>query len=438
MMQQPNIVFIHCHDLGRHLGCYGRDVETPNVDALADAGMQFTNYFATSPTCSPSRGCLMTGRYPHANGLMGLIHRGWRLNEDEIALPEYLRQAGYTTHLFGVQHVSPSPREIGYEDADIASGQAHAHSVVEAFEDRSLALADEAPFFASLGFFEPHRPLRQSHVPEEAYQRYEPDDLDLPGYLPDEPSIRKDLAEFKGLITGAVDPAVGRVREVLADTGLDDDTLIVFTADHGIPFPGAKCTCYDAGLEIPLIVSQPGEIERGAISDALLSNVDFLPTILEFLGLEIPDRIQGRSFAPILEGHQRAGRERIFAEQTYHVIPNPSRAIRTSDHKYIQNYLTHFPTQGPTLGPDAKPPERSDEELYAVAADPTEQRNLIDSEPFETGGPEEWSPGLATNEAPLVDLREDLSAWMAETADPLIEGCLPLPTRERARLTPSG
>ena len=115
----PHVLLITCHDLGRHLGCYGVDsVQTPNLDALAAAGVRFTRAFCTSPGCSPSRATLATGRYPHSNGVMGLAHEpfGWGLAPGERHVAALLRERGYETHLFGLQHVTVGPSEqLGFD-----------------------------------------------------------------------------------------------------------------------------------------------------------------------------------------------------------------------------------------------------------------------------------------------------------------------------------
>src|SRR5690606_28512557 len=114
---RPNIILVTCHDLGRHLGCYGIDaMRTPHIDALAGQGVRFTNAFCTAPQCSPSRASIATGRYPHNNGVMGLCHAqfGWDMNDDELLLPQLLEQHGFTTALSGTYHESQSPRRAGF------------------------------------------------------------------------------------------------------------------------------------------------------------------------------------------------------------------------------------------------------------------------------------------------------------------------------------
>ncbi|MWG33863.1 sulfatase family protein [Halomarina oriensis] len=442
----PDVVFLHCHDLGRHLGCYGAAVETPRIDALAGESVRFTNYLAAAPTCSPSRGSLMTGRYPHRNGLMGLQHRGWELHDDEVTFPDRLRAAGYDTHLFGVQHVSADPDRVGYDH--VGEESTRAHDVVDAFaetlDDRS---GDDAPYFASLGFHEPHTPFRRDGVPDGTYDRYDPDTMDLPSFLPDTPDVRERLAEYRSLITGVVDPAVGRVVDLLDERGLAGETLLVVTTDHGIPFERAKATCFDAGLACALVVRPPARSSAtpapaGTVRDELLSGVDLAPTLLDLVGVEPPDRdLDGRSFAPLVTGvGEHSPRERLFAEQTWHAGLSPSRAIRTPEYKFVMNATTLVAHAGKSVEhPEGRiAPE---EELYRLDADPDERENLASDLTQYDGPPhqprEEWLAAASDPNPDHVEalgrLRAALLGWMAATDDPLADGCLPLSTRERSR-----
>jgi len=448
-----NVVLLHAHDLGRHLGCYEAAVETPRIDALAEESTQFTNYFAAAPTCSPSRGSLMTGRYPHRNGLMGLQHRGWELNEEEIPLPECLRAAGYETYLFGVQHVAADPDRIGYEH--VVDESDRAHDVVDAFaatlDDRSA----DGPLFASLGFHEPHTPFRRADVPDEAYDRYDPDAMTIPSFLPDDSDVRARLAEYRSLITAVVDPAVGRVVDLLDDHGLASETLLVVTTDHGIPFERAKATCFDAGLACALLVRSPKGMGRrtaantdangGESREGLLSGVDLLPTLCDLVGVKAPDRaLDGQSFAPLVTGEgEYTSRERIYAEQTWHARPSPARAVRTHEYKFVMNAMTLVPHAGKSVE-SREGRIAPDEELYDLRADPDERTNLASDLTMYDGPPnqsrEEW---LAAASEPHPDhvetlerLRADLLEWLTATDDPLADGHLPLSTRERARWRP--
>jgi len=248
-MDRPNVVLIHCHDLGRHLGCYGRGVETPHVDAIADEGLRFDECYCTAPQCSPSRASMHTGMYPHEVGMLGLHNRGWRLDEGVRLLPEYFADAGYGTRLYGFQHVvdrtDAGMARSGYGEWDTATTRAREVA------DRFAADLDGSaePFLATLGFTEPHLPYDRDYVDEEWYDRYDPDDVEPLPYLPDVEAVRRDLADCYGLLSGTVDRAVGRVDAALHGAGIADETLVVFTADHGIALPRAKGSLADPGIE---------------------------------------------------------------------------------------------------------------------------------------------------------------------------------------------
>src|SRR5215213_5733519 len=164
IQHRPHVVQITCHDLGRFLGCYGvATVRTPHLDALAAAGVRFERAFCTSPGCSPSRSSLATGRYPHANGVMGLAHDGfgWDLDPGERHIASLLRDHGYETHLFGLQHVTMDPARLGFT---------HIHRrdlgpVVATEVETVLANANpDQPFYLEINLEEPHRPYDQGGV----------------------------------------------------------------------------------------------------------------------------------------------------------------------------------------------------------------------------------------------------------------------------------
>lgn len=425
----PNVLLIHSHDLGRYLSCYGKDVETPNIDALAENGALFENHFVTAPQCSPSRGSLLTGLHPHVNGLMGLAHEDWELSEEITALPEYLKQAGYESHMFGLQHVSDDPRSIGYEyihsegnlippsDPEIHEVN-RAKEVAETFEVFLEKESYNEPFFASVGVFELHRIEVNEHFgfDDGRYDVSDPDEVTPLPYLPDSEKIREDIAEMEGMLT-ALDDAVGQIMEALTSTGLAENTVVIFTTEHGIAFPRAKGCCYDPGIEAALIMRHPGEIDGGTRYDELLSNVDVVPTILDLVDEVDPDDVAGRSFLPLMTDQEYLPRNSVFAEMTWHDRYNPVRAVRTPEYKYIRNFW-HLPDvylsndtfvskAGREVREEFYADHRPYEELYSLQEDPHEQTNLADSEEYE----------------PIrTELEDELFEWMKRTDDPLLDG----------------
>ncbi|AEH38187.1 sulfatase family protein [Halopiger xanaduensis] len=432
---RPNIVLVHCHDLGTYLGCYGAAVDTPRIDAFAADGVRFDRHFVTAPQCSPSRSSLMTGRHPHQNGMLGLAHAGWEIDEDEQLLPELLGAAGYETHLFGLQHITEYPDRLGYdrihsENSLTADGppsvheSARAREVAADFADALAAGGLGEPFFASVGFFEVHR-MEETDGFGFADDRYEtpsPDDVDPLEFLPDDPGIRSDIAEIQGMVE-ALDDGVGTVLDALEDAGLTDETLVVFTTEHGLAMPRAKGTCFDPGIEAAFAVRYPAGFDGERVEDALVSNVDVFATLLEIADAPAPEKeIAGESFASLLrEDGTYEPRDRIFAGMTWHDRYNPVRAIRTDRWKYIRNfwnlpdvYLTndiYRSDAGREVRDEFYDEQRSHEELYDLEDDPLERENLLAED--------------VPDDSEIADvhdrLRTELGDWMASTGDPLLD-----------------
>ena len=407
---RPNILLMICHDLGRHLGCYGVDgLETPNINELARRGIRFTDYFCTAPQCSPSRGSIMTGRVPHNNGLMGLAHLGWELDNDIQTLPRVLTDHGYETYLFGLQHEARSRNvaSLGYQHVG-RQGKAWevADDVTSFLEGRDSPL----PFYASVGFFEPHRPYDQ---PE--YTPDNPSKISVPSYLPDVPGVRQEVGQLQGMIR-ALDTAVGQILTTLQGTGLWDDTLVIFTTDHGVAMPRAKGTLYDPGVGTALIM-HGSDIAHGQVESSLLSNVDLLPTILEYVGAPLPGGIDGRSFLPLLQGAPYEVSDHVHLEVTWHDRYNPTRGIRTERYKYIRSFggrpLVYIPADiydgpsGKAVRDEYYGSQRPEEELHDLESDPLERSNVITHPEYE---------GVAEK------LRKQLQRWMEATNDPLLRG----------------
>ncbi|MEY7848901.1 sulfatase [Natrarchaeobius sp. A-rgal3] len=453
-MTRPNVVLIHCHDLGTYLGCYGRSVDTPNIDRLAEEGVRFDRHFVTAPQCSPSRSSLFTGRHPHQNGMLGLAHGDWEIHPDERLLPELLGEAGYETHLFGLQHVTEYPGRLGYDErhaetplTESAQPAVHETARAQNVAERVSSVLEngeyEPPFFASVGFFELHRVEEDGGFGFEAdrYDAPDPDEVDPLEFLPDEPGIRADIAGLEGML-GALDDGVGTILSALEAAGVDDETLVVFTTEHGLAMPRAKGCCFDPGIEAALLMRYPDRLEAGRVVDDLVSNVDVFSTLLAFADAPSPDdgRIAGRSFASLLDddlgGTEYDPRDRIFAGMTWHDRYNPVRAIRTDRWKYVRNfwhlpevYLTtdiYCSEAGKAVREDYYGRQRPYEELYDLEADPLERRNLLDGEA--THGTEradvaDSAPADETDHESVRDrLRDELLEWMHETNDPLLEG----------------
>ena len=270
----------------------------------------------------------------------------------------------------------------------------------------------------SVGFFETHRSyFEPTSVRDTLYSA-------PPAHLPDVPVTRQDMAAFKASAR-SLDHGVGSVLNALVSSGLVEDTLVVFTTDHGLALPGSKATLTDRGTGVTLIARGPHGFTGGKVIDALVSQIDIYPTLTELAGLERPDFLQGESLMPLMRGETPSVRDEVFTEITYHAAYEPQRAIRTDRHKYIRRYIDGPPVLANIddsatkdlmidLGWAERPVER--EQLYDVLVDPNETVNLA------------ADPGYADVRA---ELAARLEAWQRETDDPLLDGDVPAPAGAR-------
>ena len=340
---KPNVVIFHSHDFGQFLHCYGvKTVQTPNMDKFAEQGVRFARSFCTQPGCSPARASLFTGRFPHSNGVMGLTHGpfAWELHPDEKHLGQILAEAGYETVGIGVIHETHSgAKRCGYMKY-IGTSMAGPGTTAAIKELKRLA-AGKRPFFLCAGFLDTHRLRGPSGV---SFPRpgIEPDSslgVEVPGYLKDTPGTREELAGLQGGMRD-LDAQFGRLTEAIRELGLETNTLLILTTDHGIAMPRAKCSVYEPGLQVALLLRYAGRQgwHGGVVRNEMVSHIDVLPSILELAGIPIPANVQGRSFAPLLDGRAYKPNAEIFGELTYHDYYDPVRSIRTETHKLIANF----------------------------------------------------------------------------------------------------
>ena len=422
---RPNLVLVDCHDLGRHLACYGHPtVPSDALDAFAADGVLFEQAYCTAPQCSPSRAALYTGRHAHHVGMLGLAHPpfDWRLRPDARHLARYLADAGWHTAHVGVQHVirdTPEHvRSLGF--AHHAASHADAATTATAAVD--VVRHATVPYFLNVGFLEPHRDRRGRFLDQPPRDER---GVEIPPYLPDTPEAREEVAQLQGAIA-AMDEGFGRILAAIARRPDRDDTWVVFTTDHGLALPRAKATMYDAGIGVALIMRWPA---RGLVgcrrSRALVSHVDLLPTLLEGLGLAVPEGLHGRSYWPVLRMEADTHQSLVFAEKTFHTAFEPMRAVRSERHKLIANLeVDIMNVPGDVLRSPIAPRmvdeivrERPPLELYDLEADPHERDNRIDD------------PALA---AVAADLKRALVDWMRATDDPLLRGPVASPYRHAA------
>ena len=433
-----SVLVIIADDWSRLAGCYGNTViQTPNIDALAERGVVFDYAFCTSPSCAVSRACILTGHHSHTHGQYGHCHgiHGFRTHEHMESTPKILRAHGFATACIGKKHVEPQ-RVYPFE----FEPNVNARSPIDMAEKVSTFLKQhrERPFYLHVGSAYPHRAGQgfgnERRPPGTKPIPYNPADVIVPNFLPDVPDVRKDLADYYESVS-RYDQVVGAVLEALEASGRADETLVFVTTDHAMPFPGAKASSFDTGHHCPLIISSPDQQKRGIRNQALMSWVDFCPTILAWCGVDHPEgfnSLPGRSLLPILEDDSpRPGNgkwEETYFSHCFHEVTNyyPYRVLRGRRYKYVRNLAHRLETPLPSdlfrsttwaavrresiamLG--ERPRERflyqSYEALFDMENDPAEANNLIDD------------PALSSVAA---EMRHKLMDFRFRTKDPWLE-----------------
>ena len=405
---KPNVLLIYTDDQGTlDANCYGsKDLITPHTDALARRGVRFTQMYAPSAICSASRAGLMTGRFPVRAGVPGNCpsmqgHAG--MSPDEVTIAEMLAAAGYTTGHVGKWH-------LGYTPETMPNGQGFGYSFghmggcidnyshffywagpnrhdlwrngEEVWEDGRFfmdLMAEECgqfieknrdrPFFLYWANNVPHYPLQGTEKWREVYK--------------DLPSPRRMYAAF----VSTLDERIGRVLARLDELGLRDETLVIFQSDHGHsteertfggggnagPYRGAKACLFEGGLRIPSIVSLPGTIPEGEVRDQMATGCDWLPTIAELCGAELPKaKLDGKSLVPVILSRDAPSPHETFYWQLGRG-PKAQWVVREGDWKLLGN-----PRDTSNKAPLGKDDKRF---LCNLAEDATEMKNLAREHP---------------------------------------------------------
>ena len=413
-----NILYLHTHDTGRYIQPYGYAVPTQNLMNLAKDGTLFRQAFCAGPTCSPSRAAMLTGMDPHSCGMTGLAHRGVQLNDYSKHLAAFLGRQGFETVLCGVQHEAPEEEMIGYQKI-ISDDSGEGASTLDETNARIAASyimeKNEKPFFLALGLLNTHRKY------PEVDPGINPDYVQPPMPIYDTRATREDMAAF---MTSAMiaDRCFGTVLDALKQSGKEEDTIIIFTTDHGIAFPQMKCNLYDAGIGVSFIIKYPGNPLKGKAVDALVSQLDLYPTLCDLINTEKPGWLQGCSLLPLFEGEADQVRDEIFSEVSYHAAYEPMRCIRTQRYKLIRYYDEHdrhvpdnidgSPSKDFMFKAGYLEQKREREMLFDLYLDPVERVNLIDDEQYK---------------AVYADLNKRLVDWQLATDDPILKGPVPKP-----------
>ncbi len=393
---RPNILWITCEDTGPHLGAYGDTFAvTPRLDAFARESVRYTQAFAYTGVCAPSRSCLITGVLPLRLGTQNMRSTA-RLPAAIKPFPAYLRAAGYYTSNNSKEDYNFATPAGAW---DASSARAH-------WRNR----APGQPFFSVFNFTVTHQ--SQIFCDEATYakntrrltpaQRRDPARVPIPPFHPDTPEFRAEWARHYENVT-AMDYLAGDLLDALAQDGLADDTIVFFFSDHGTGMPGIKMWAWGPGLHVPLLVRFPKKwahlapAAAGTVSDRLVSFVDFAPTVLSLAGVDAPDYFQGSAFLGAAAG---APREFVFGgKDRQGEAIDLVRYVRDRRFQYLRNFHPQFPhaqfmsynwqhtslrawdalaAAGKLSGPAARffAPHKPVEELYDVVRDPWQVNNL--------------------------------------------------------------
>lgn len=424
-----NLVYINTHDTGRMISPYGVQVPTENLKAFAKDATLFTRAYCCGPTCSPSRASMLTGTYPHQNGMLGLAQRGFSLNDPKQHLAHHLKSNGYQTALSGIQHETgwyldmnkEALHQLGYETILTESSEGYQKEDLHIWDQKNveaaiswLAMLDkDKPFMLSYGMHSTHRPypvVVDESIDENYVQPLFP--------LDSNKVTRHDQAQF---LTSAkhADENVALLIEALKKYNLYDNTVIIYTTDHGVANPFHKCSLKDNGIGISLIIRHPQK-GHGKVYDHLISHVDVLPTLCDMLGVHKPDYLEGLSYAEIFEESNKVVRDEIFAEVNFHTSYEPMRCIRNKRYKYICCYdkswvklnlsnIDESPSKAYLMEYGLAEMTKPMEALYDCMYDPHETNNLIEDEELQEV---------------LGQLKKKLHEHMVRTNDPLLKGPL--------------
>ena len=424
MAKKPNIIFILADDLGYgDLSCYGQEhFQTPHIDQLAKEGVKFTDHYAGSTVCAPSRCCLMTGLHTgHAyiRGNKEVKPEGqWPLPDSAVTVAELLKKAGYKTGIFGKWGLGYPGSEgdpnrqgfdefFGYNCQRLAhnyypyylwhnqekvflkenEGKKHGVYAPQLIHKKALEFIEENkanPFFLYYATTIPHAELfapekymakyRGKFTPEKSYKGVDEGERYKNGGYGSQPEAHAAFAAMVNLL----DDQVGELMAKLKELGLDNDTLIIFSSDNGPhkeggadpdyfdsngPFRGYKRDLYEGGIRVPMIARWPGKIQPGSVSHHISAFWDFLPTACDVAGTKPPSNIDGISYLPTLLGKNRQQKQHDYLYWEFHERKHTTQAIRMGKWKAFR--------PGPNLPI----------ELYDLEKDPGETQNLASQYP---------------------------------------------------------
>jgi N-sulfoglucosamine sulfohydrolase len=298
--RRTNILLVTVDDMNwNSVGAFGAPIAdiTPQIDALARAGRRYERAYVAASNCAPSRVALQTGLTPQQSGATGFFYID---DTDTPTIASELRGAGYLTGVIGKPADSnPAPDGRRYWDMQDTFGAARKYSpaAIGAASGRVFSAAAQAdkPFYLLVNIADPHKPnFNDAEAARSGADAFAPsriiaqDEVRVPGFLPDLPGIRADVRNYQNSVKRA-DDTVGAIMAALSESGLAEETLVIFLSDHGAPFPFAKSSVYDNSLRTPLVIRWPGRIAPGSVETGIVAAVDLMPTILDAAGLVMPE-----------------------------------------------------------------------------------------------------------------------------------------------------
>lgn len=428
-----NIMFITVDDMNcDSIGVYGSKVAdtTPNIDRLAQQGFRFQKAHVQVANCNPSRNTFHSGLYPHKSGVVSFYGPS---QPDYVPLPELLRQHGYLLGIIGkVEDMMPMNKyrwDMTSQSMKLGKLSARKPNDLYKFTKGALSWAKEKdkPFYLNINLVDPHKPFygskKDQHNPKPS-KVFKASDIVVPGFLPDLPEIREELAQYYSSVRRA-DDALGQVMLALKQSGLEDNTVVFFVSDHGMPLPFAKTNLYHHSTHTPWLVRHPSVIQAGGVDEQhMISAIDFYPTICELLDIAPKGPLDGRSIMPLLRGEKQKGRTQVFKEfhENAGATPLPMRAVQNERYVYVFNpwhhgksnfksatlYTQTFRTMSKSKLPEVVKRKniflrRPLEELYDISKDPNCLNNLA---------------GSIEKKDLLLSMREQLLNHMKEHGDP--------------------
>tara|TARA_R110002049_G_scaffold4601_6_gene32877 strand:- start:72225 stop:74168 length:1944 start_codon:yes stop_codon:yes gene_type:complete len=416
---RPNVLIVTVDDMSADsLGSFGCKLPetSPAIDAFARQSLRFQHAHVLVGNCMPGRNIMWSGLYSHVNGVEGFVQN---TTPDYPVLCDLAKQAGYFAAIRGkVSHSTPySPYAWdAVLDAD-NNGKKYATKDAAGYGEstrRGIEMADAAgkPFCLMVNISDPHKPfyaqgrngqtVPDQHVPSKVFSA---DEVPVPGFLPDDEAIRKELAHYYSSVRRA-DDCFAAIMSALEQSGKSDETFVMFLSDHGMPLPFAKTQLYYHSTRTPLMVRWPGVTEPNSTDDEhVVSAVDFVPTLMDVMQHQhpSPQRLHGRSFAPLLTGKAQSDRDFVILQYNENSGRNrhPMRGISTTDRLYLYNAwpdgvrkfataTTGTVTYRQMVKRAASEPDiaarlqlfdhRVVEEFYDIKNDPDCLVNLIDSE----------------------------------------------------------